>query len=107
MIRRCSVWTAPLVAARFKRFLPVSVLTWCHSCVCLEELVEHGRIREMQFENDLLNAVVGVLEHILGLQNHERVDPVRRRPSAYLLDKLGKVFGCQAKMARIEGHVPF
>ena len=44
--------------------------------MCLEELVEHGRIREMQFENDLLNAVVGVLEHILGLQNHERVDPV-------------------------------
>ena len=75
--------------------------------MCLEELVEHGRIREMQFENDLLNAVVGVLEHILGLQNHERVDPVRRRPSAYLLDKLGKLFGCQAKMARIEGHVPF
>lgn len=44
--------------------------------MCLEELVEHGRIREMQFENDLLDAVIGVLEHILSLQNHERVDPV-------------------------------
>lgn len=83
------------MAVRFKRFLPVPVLAGCHSCVSFEELVEHGRVREMKFENDLLDAVIGVLEHILGLQDDKRVNPVRGGPSAYLLDQFREILRCQ------------
>lgn len=71
----------------------------------LEKLVEHGRVREMKLEDDFLDAVIGVLQHILRLKDDERVDPVRSRAAADLLDELRKVFRGQSKPVGVEGHV--
>ena len=59
----------------------------------------------MKLEDDFLDAVVGVLQHILRLKDDERVDPVRSRAAADLLDEFRKVFRGQSKPVGVEGHV--
>ena len=48
-----------------------------------------------------------MLEHILGLQNHEGVYPLGRGLATDGTYELGKVFRGQAQLVGIEPHIPF
>ena len=57
--------------------LSVPVLARSHAGVSLEELVEYGRIREIQFIDDFLDRGISIFQHVLGFEDHEGVDPGR------------------------------
>ena len=68
--------------------LHLPVLTRNHPGVQLEELVEGRLVREVQLEDDFLDRHVGILQHVLGLQDQERVDPVRGGTARDVADEL-------------------
>ena len=72
----------------------------------LEELIEDRLVGEVELVHDLLDGQVGILEHVLRLQDDEVVDPVRRRAPGGLLDEFGEVFRRQAQLVGVEGHSP-
>ena len=77
-----------------------------HAGVHLEELVEDTLVGEVEPVDDFLDGNLRVPQHILGLQDDERVDPVGGALSADLLDDLGEILGREAEFVGIEGHAP-
>ena len=73
----------------------------------LEILVENRWIGKMELVDNLLDAVTGVLEHVLGFDYDEIIYPLRSRASANLLDELGKILRRQPKLFCIERHTSF
>ena len=84
--------------------LGFAVLGGRQAGVGLEEFVEDGLVGEVELVDDLLDGDVGVLEHVLGLEDDEGVNPVGGAAAAGLLDQLGQVFRRQAEFVGVEGH---
>lgn len=73
----------------------------------LEKLVKNRRVRKMQFVDDFLDRHVGILQHVLGFQDDEGINPLRAGFSAGILDDLRKIFRGEAEFVGVERHAAF
>ncbi len=73
----------------------------------LEKFIEHALVREVEIVHYLLDRGIRIAEHIFGLKDDKRVNPVRCGPSAYILHQLAQIFRSKAKPLGIESEVPF
>ena len=72
-----------------------------------EEFVEDRLVGEVEFIDDLLDGGVGILQHVLGLEDHEGVDPVGGAAAAGLLYQFRQIFRRQAELVGVERHAAF
>lgn len=61
----------------------------------------------MQFVDDFLDRHVGILQHVLGFQDDEGINPLRAGFSAGILDDLRKIFRGEAELVGVERHAAF